>query len=334
MIIPANNNNSGESLLQESSKWQLTQPYNSKKHSVFVFLFQVCYVIVVAVFIAVGVVSLVSSGDAVCSADTAVLWKEHLHQQFASLELSLSVGDCVRSMVLFKDKVGDDVYFYSNEGKELLLCGESTDTAQSERSFNYTSALHVNFLNHKHRNMHSVRLGDVDVVVRDNEDFFVLKQLCIVINSTELSLEERYKTYKCNGYTPWYESYRRVSTAETGSSSYREVLSEVEEVKIKVLDVNQPGVRTEMGRKEDAQGKEEVLKGSGSVLVALVVILLGLWVCFKEQIEKEETRVAGLRQQIQMETKKKHFDSEDEKNYYYGSDKEDNTVCKNRTRNI
>ena len=354
-----NNNNDleqqgNESLLrndyQESSKWQLSQPYNSKKHSTFVFLFQICYVIVVTIFIAVGVVSLVNSDDnTIYNADMMTLWKQQLYQQFTQLELSLTVNECVRSMVLFKDKVNDDVYFYSNEGKELLLCAQRAHNnnnntltyvdVDSKHNFNYTSSLNINFLNHKHKNMHSIMLNDIDVVIKENNELFVLKQLCIVINSTELSLEERYKMYKCNGFMPWYESYHKVNASEIGNEcSYKEMLNEVDEVKIKVFDVNQLNVWKELiERKEDVKGRKGMLKGSGSVLFALGIVVLGFWMCFKEQIEKENKRVDGLKQQIQMETRKKqHFDSEDEneKNYYYGSDKEDNAGYKNEGRNI
>jgi hypothetical protein len=54
-------------------KWQLSQSYNSKKHSIFVFLFQICYIIVVTTFIAIGVVSLVNSDDATYKADMMML---------------------------------------------------------------------------------------------------------------------------------------------------------------------------------------------------------------------------------------------------------------------
>jgi hypothetical protein len=182
-------------------------------------------------------------------------------------------------------------------------------------------------------------LNDIDVVIKENNELFVLKQLCIVINSTELSLEERYKMYKCNGFMPWYESYHKVNASEIGNDcSYNEMLNEVDEVKIKVFDVNQLNVWKELiERKEDVNGRKGMMKGSGSVLFALGIVVFGFWMCFKEQIEKENKRVDGLKQQIQMETRKKqHFDSEDEneKNYYYGSDKEDNIGCKNERRNI
>lgn len=339
-----NQNEQNENLLplKESSRWQLTEPYNSKKHSVLVFLIQIFYIVSIFSLILLGFYFLFQPSSS--TFNTLLLekedkWNQSLMNTFQNTkfsikgnnnEISLNIIKYQHTIYNAKQKNYGSFAFTSNEiGK--LISDNDTELQSldiTKQSYNITLNSILLYMNNT-----MINLTDIDLVIKSRTNytksqcdsnsglfngdsdicyqFFFINKICLVVYNN--TLYNNYKKFKCNNFTPWYLSFKLVQWKFPDSSpTIQDVLSSGT-IDIYIFTIDDPGIFQSFYDESEIDDDNTVVNSLWFFVIAVGLILVGFVFYFNEHHEKENERVGSMRKQIQMGEKKESSDEEEEK---------------------
>lgn len=332
MINNENSENQNENLItKESSRWQLTEPYNSKKHSVFVFLIQIFYIVSILVLILIGSVFLFESTSNPENLSELLnhitVWNNTEIQKFENTKILLSDSEN-KSIQLSKSKVSNTISKYSfsslsfstskishllsNTTKSAI---KSSDITSKSLNLSLSSPLKL-IVNHT-----QILVNDIDLVIKsktnfsraqcdinngvyDNENsacyqIFFLKTLCLVLDIEYKSLYHEYKKYKCNQFTPWYESFNLVEWKFPDTNPSLKDVIEQNQIEVKVTTIEDPLIFFEMVNQPETDKEDRRnLKGIWLIIIATILIVVGFVFYFHEHGEREQNRIVSMKQEM------------------------------------
>lgn len=134
--------------------------------------------------------------------------------------------------------------------------------------------------------------------------FFTLKSLSLVIDTNLKALVEQYKEFKCNKFIRWYESFKVLRWPFTDTTPGRNQIKSQGAIEIKVLSNADPYVwdsynKDRFNNRNDNDNSRHFTLGIWMVLIAVGLLLFGLWFYFKEFKEKEAVRIENIKQHHQ-----------------------------------
>lgn len=332
------NDQNNENLLpkKESSRWQLTQPYNSKKHSVLIFLIQIFYCVSVFVITLLGIYFLIESppNDSKNQfEEIAKNWNITL-RHFQKFTISASTPN--KTLYLLptnkpwhSDQTQKEIkeypplVFKSENFNELL----SSSTISKKNSYinndnyNLTTSFSLNISGTL------VDVEDIDVLIKIrthfseeqcsyqrgiyNEEtdtcyqYYFLKTLCFIVNTTSRTLIDDFQVFKCNQFTPWYESFK---LAQWNFSNVDPGIEEIAKngIEVKVGAAEDPYVWLSYNNEDTETSINDYSTiGIWFIIIALGLIAMGFFFYFKENSEREIKRIGSNKEkEIQMTEEK------------------------------
>lgn len=349
MINNENSENQNENLItKESSRWQLTEPYNSKKHSVLVFLIQIFYIVSILVLILIGSIFLLESSSNPENLSELInhitVWNKTEIQKFENTKILISNSEN-KSIQLSKSSSTNTISKYSfsslsfSTSKISNLLSNSTESSIkssdiTNKSLNLSLSSPLKLI----VNDTEILVHDIDFAIKsktnfsrsqcdtnngvyDNENavcyqIFFLKTLCLVLDTEYKSLYHEYKIYKCNRFTPWYESFNLVEWKFPDTNpSLKDVIAQ-NQIEIKVTTIEDPSIFFEMVNESETDKEDgRNLKGIWLIIIAAILIVVGFVFYFHEHGEREQNRIVSMKQEMTNncnKNKKKNESSTDE----------------------
>lgn len=134
--------------------------------------------------------------------------------------------------------------------------------------------------------------------------FFTLKSLCLVIDTDSKALVDQYKEFKCNQFTQWYESFKILQWPFSDTTPGRNEIKDQGMIEIKVFSYSDPYVWNSYNKQNKIKSNDHshFTLGVWMVLLAIELILFGLWFYLKKLGEKESARIANIKQHHQDHT--------------------------------
>ena len=339
-----NQNEQNENLLplKESSRWQLTEPYNSKKHSVLVFLIQIFYIVSIFTLMLLGFYFLFQPSSS--TFHTLLLekenkWNQSLMNTFQNTKfiiqgeqnkVSLNLIKYQHNIIDTNKKAYVSLSYTSNEiGK--LISDNNTELQSfdiTKQSYNITVKSIMLYINNT-----MIKLTDIDLIIKsrtnytksqcDNNNglfngesdicyqFFFIKTICLVVHNN--TLYNNYKRFKCNNFTPWYQSFKLVQWKFPDSSPTIQDILNSGTIDIFIYTIDDPGIFLSYFDESEIDDDNKVVNSLWFFVIAVGLIVVGLVFYFNEHHERENERVGSMRKQIQMGEKKESSDEEEEK---------------------